>query len=141
MSRSVLPLIIFVLAAPLAASAQTASPATPPPPAAGAAPAGSVPNGAPQHRHPRYLLAVRSLTLTADQKQQIAGFLHDTKAANQGADRGTRRANAKKLRDEINGVLTPDQRTQLRAALAQQRAAAQQAPQSLPQPQSPPQSQ
>jgi Spy/CpxP family protein refolding chaperone len=47
--------------------------------------------------------ALHALNLSADQKRQIAGAM---------------RANQQALRRQIDAVLTPDQRTQLRTALA-----------------------
>ncbi len=112
--RSALIALAVTVAAPLAASAQSAPAAPPAPPAA----------VAPQphhHHHARYLAAIRSLGLTPDQQQQIQGFVRERKAANAGADAATRHVNAKKFRHEILGVLTPDQRAQLHAAMVQQR--------------------
>ncbi len=117
MVRSTLALIALTLAMPIAASAQ-AAPVAPAPPAPATAPS---PGAMHQHHRSPYMTALRSLTLTPDQQQQIAGFMRDTKAANAGADKETKRANAKKLRAEIAGVLTPDQLTQLHAALLAQR--------------------
>ncbi len=109
MIRPLIAALALTLAGPLAANAQTA-------PAPAAAPvAGAV---APRHHaRGRYMAALRSLGLTADQQSQIRGFVSATKTANAGADVSTRHANLKALRGEILGVLTPDQRTQLRAAL------------------------
>jgi len=104
--RSFLPALVLALAVPLAAVAQTAPAA---PPAAAAQPA--------PHHHARYLAAVRSLGLTPGQQQQIDGFARARKAADAGADPATRRANAKKFRHDVAGVLTPDQRAQLHTAL------------------------
>ncbi len=111
--RSALIALAVTLAAPLVASAQSA-PTAPPAPAAAAAPQ-------MHHHHARYLAAVRSLGLTPDQQQQIQGFVRERKTANAGADVATRHENAKKFRHEIRGVLTPDQRAQLHAAMVQQR--------------------
>jgi len=119
MLRSLLPLLALALALPVAASAQTSPQAPPAPPAAGAPDA---PGAMPHHHHQnRYMTALRTLALSSDQKQQIRGFIRDTRTANQGADPQTKHANVKKLRGEIDGILTPDQRTQLHAALMQQR--------------------
>jgi len=112
--RSLIAALALTLALPLVADAQTA-----PAPAA-AAPAGAAAPHA--HARGRYMAALRSLGLTADQQSQIRGFVSATKTANAGADTATRHANLKALRREILGVLTPDQRTQLRATLKQQRA-------------------
>jgi Spy/CpxP family protein refolding chaperone len=121
MFRSLLALLALSFALPLAASAQT-TPQMPPqdaPPGAGAPAApGATPH---RHHHNRYMSALHSLALSPDQQQQIRGFMRDTRAANQGADPQTKHANVKKMRSEIDGILTPDQRTQLRAALVQQR--------------------
>jgi len=112
----------FALAAvcvlPLAASAQTA-----PNPGVAAPPAAAHPG--PQqghHRHHRrspYLSAMRGLQLSDAQKQQIAGILKNSRTANKGIDQKTRRANMQAMRQQIEGVLTPDQRTQLHAKIAQ----------------------
>jgi Spy/CpxP family protein refolding chaperone len=123
--RPFLAALAFTLALPLAASAQSApaAPAVPPisssPATPGAAPA------APHHPHhrSRYFAAIRSLNLSDDQKAQIRGMVRAAKQSNAGADAPTRRANMKQLRAQIAGVLTADQRTRLRTALAQQRAA------------------
>jgi Spy/CpxP family protein refolding chaperone len=101
--RSALLALTVALASPLAAAAQAAPPVS------------------AAHHHIRYLAALRSVGLTPAQKQQIAGFLQERKAANAGADAPTRHANGRRLRREIIGVLTPEQRTQLRAAIVQQR--------------------
>jgi Spy/CpxP family protein refolding chaperone len=114
--RSLVAALVLILALPLAALAQTAPPDAAPPVAASQA--------QPHHHHGRYLTAVHSLALTPDQTQQIRAFVRATRQANAGADAPTRRANARKLRQQIAGVLTPEQQTQLRAALAQQRAQA-----------------
>jgi Spy/CpxP family protein refolding chaperone len=110
--RPLLAALALTLALPLAASAQSA-------PAPATAPA------APQHHHHRshYFAAIRSLGLSDAQTAQIRGMVRATKQSNVGADPATRHANMKQLRAQIAGVLTDDQRTRLRAALAQQRAA------------------
>jgi Spy/CpxP family protein refolding chaperone len=123
--RPLLSALALTLALPLAASAQSApaGPAIPPPmsssPAAPAPPA-ATPH---HHHHSRYFAAIRTLGLTDDQKAQIRRMVRDTKQSNAGADPATRRANVKQLRAQIAGVLTPDQRAQLQATLAKQRAA------------------
>ena len=121
MNRPALALVALLAAMPLTASAQAVPPAPPPGPTA--APASAPGAGAPAlHRRWRYMQAVRALTLSPDQKQQIMGFVRATRAANHGADRSTRHANVKKLRGEIDGILTPDQRAQVQTQLEQQRA-------------------
>ncbi len=112
-----LALLALTLGLPAVASAQTA-PAAPGAPPAASAPANTAPGSVPRHHHNRYMRAVRSLNLSDAQKQQIRGFVQAMRTANQNADPVTKRANAKQLRAQIDGVLTPDQRTQLRAALA-----------------------
>jgi Spy/CpxP family protein refolding chaperone len=80
---------------------------------------------------------LRDLNLTDAQKQQIAGIVKNSRAANQNVtDPQTRRANALAMRRQIDGVLTDAQRTQLRAKLA---AARQRAKPSAPAPQASPQ--
>jgi Spy/CpxP family protein refolding chaperone len=90
--------LLAALALPLAASAQTVP-----------APGANAP-GAPQqqYRHRGGNPALRGLNLTAAQRQQIAGMEKSSRAA---------------LRQQIEGVLTPDQRAQMRANLAQRRRA------------------
>jgi Spy/CpxP family protein refolding chaperone len=112
--------LVAAFAFPLAASAQTA----PAPGMAPAAPAAPAAEG--QHRHHRhnpYLRAMRGLDLSAAQKQQIATILKNARAAraanaNKPLDAQTRRANAQALHQQIEGVLTDAQRTQLHAKLA-----------------------
>jgi Spy/CpxP family protein refolding chaperone len=90
--------LLAALALPLAASAQSISAPT----AAAPAPAAQQ---RMQHRNP-YMRGMRNLHLSDAQKQQIAGLMRDNRVA---------------LRKQIDGVLTPAQRTQLRANLAQAR--------------------
>jgi len=113
--RSGLITLAVVLAFPLAAAAQDAP----------AAPAPAPAQAQPAHRahHNGWRAALRTLALTPDQQRQIRGFAHQRTMANAGADAPTRRANGKLFRREVAGVLTPEQRAQFRAALAQQRAA------------------
>jgi Spy/CpxP family protein refolding chaperone len=87
--------LLAALALPLAASAQTV-------PAPGAA----APGPQQQYQHRRGNPALRGLNLTAAQRQQIAGMVKSSRDA---------------LRQQIEGVLTPDQRAQMRANLAQRR--------------------
>lgn len=105
-----------VCALPLAASAQTA-------PNSGLAGPPAAQPGMHHRRHHRnpYLHAMRGLHLSDAQRQQIAGILKSSRAAGKGADRQTRRANMEAMRKQIDGVLTPDQRTQLHAKVAQAR--------------------
>lgn len=108
-----------VCALPLAAAAQSApQPGIAAPPAFQQQP--SATQQQPHHRHRRspYLRAMRSLNLSDAQRRQIAGILKSSRAAAKGADPQTRRADIAAMRRQIDGVLTPDQRTQLRANLA-----------------------
>lgn len=109
-----------VCALPLAAAAQSApQPGIAAPPAVGQ----QAPATQQQHRHRRspYLRAIRNLNLSDAQRRQIAGILKGSRAAAKGADPQTRRADMAAMRRQIDGILTPDQRTQLRAGLAQAR--------------------
>ena len=104
----------------------------------GGAAAPAPPQQQRHHRHRnRYMHAMRSLNLSDAQKQQIAGIMKNARAANKNADPQTRRANRLALRQQIDGVLTPDQRTQLHAKLAQR--AQQCVKPNGPAPQAPPQ--
>jgi Spy/CpxP family protein refolding chaperone len=114
--------LVAAFAFPLAASAQTA-------PAPGVMPS---PGASPQtqtaphrrHHHNRYMQAMRELGLSDAQKQQIAGIVKNARAANAAnktTDQQTRRANMQALRQQIEAVLTPDQRNQLHAKLNQER--------------------
>lgn len=78
-------------------------------PAASAAAPGRVPRAAP------YMRALRSLQLSDDQRAQIGSIVREHRLQNAGADRATRRAGLKEMRQEIAGVLTPEQRKLLRA--------------------------
>jgi len=102
--------LMGALVAPLAAAAQT-------PPAPVSAPSGAPAAGSHQghqHRHHRSLFhALHAVNLSAAQKQQIATFRAQEKQANLNADPATKRANAAKLHQQVMGILTPDQKTQL----------------------------
>jgi Spy/CpxP family protein refolding chaperone len=116
--------LVAALAAPLAASAQT-QPVPPAAPAAGAPAAGAQPGHHHRHRS-GFARALRGLNLTDAQKQQIAGIMktaRDNAAKDaKAADPQTRRANTLAVRQQIDGVLTPDQRAQLKANLSRARA-------------------
>jgi Spy/CpxP family protein refolding chaperone len=94
--------LLAALALPLAASAQSAVPPQgsffqpPQPQQAGA-------RQARRGRRDPYLHALRGLQLSDAQKQQIRGMM---------------RAQRQQLRQQINSVLTDDQRAQLRSQLA-----------------------
>jgi Spy/CpxP family protein refolding chaperone len=98
---------------PLAASAQSLPGPQPAGPGV-TAPAMHARPGQHRRHHPnRFFHALRALNLTPQQKQQIAGDLHAARAA----ERQAHIASARALRRQIDGVLTADQRTQLRTAL------------------------
>jgi Spy/CpxP family protein refolding chaperone len=99
---------------PLAASAQTV-----PAPGVGAPPAAQQQSHHRHHHRSPYLRAMRGLNLSDAQKQQIAGILKNSRTASKATDPQTRRANMQAVRRQIEGVLTPDQRTQLQTKLAQ----------------------
>ncbi len=120
---------IALLAGPLAAGAQTPPP---PGPAGSPAPAMSVPHHRHHRHHDAFASALHSVTLTPAQQQQIASFRAQTKKANANADPATRKANTQKLHDQIMGVLTPDQKAQVTAAM--QRSASKRYPQGSAQP-------
>ena len=107
--------LLAAFAFPLAASAQTVP--VPAPGAAAPAPAAHH----YRHHHNRYMHAMRGLNLSDAQKQQIAGILKSSRGANKNADPQTRRADARALHQQIEGVLTDAQRSQLHAKLAQGR--------------------
>jgi Spy/CpxP family protein refolding chaperone len=104
-------------ALPAVAFAQTAP--------APAAPLASPAPGTHRHHHGHrggYMRVLNTLGLSDGQKQQIQSVVQQSRQANQTADPATRKANRAKLRAQIDAILTPDQRTRLQAALAQQRA-------------------
>jgi Spy/CpxP family protein refolding chaperone len=66
------------------------------------------------HRHgPGWQRMLKNLNLTSQQQQQVKDAIAQTRQANQNADPQTRRANNQKLRQTIEGILTPAQRAQL----------------------------
>jgi Spy/CpxP family protein refolding chaperone len=97
--------LLAAFALPLTASAQT----FPNPGSAGPAPSAQQHSRqGPGHHHRRdpYMHAMRGLGLSSAQHQQILGIMKSSRVA---------------MRQQIDGVLTPDQRTQLHAKLAQAR--------------------
>ena len=112
--------LLAAFAMPLAASAQT----FPNPGAPGSAPSAQQPGQQPAQHHHRnpFMRAMRGLGLSAAQRQQIVSIMKNSRAANKSADAQTRRANRLAMRQQIDGVLTPDQRTQFHAKLAQARS-------------------
>jgi Spy/CpxP family protein refolding chaperone len=112
--------LLAAFALPLTASAQN----FPNPGNAGPAPSAPQTQQQPQQHHHRrnpYLHAMRGLGLSSAQRQQIAGIMKNSRTASKGADPQARRANRLAMRQQIDGVLTPDQRTQFHAKLAQAR--------------------
>jgi Spy/CpxP family protein refolding chaperone len=105
--------LLAAFAMPLAASAQSLP--GPQPAGPGMTSPAQHARGGQHHRRPpdRYFHALHALNLTPAQKQQIDGDLHAARAA----ERQARIASARALHRQIDGVLTPDQRTQLRTAL------------------------
>jgi Spy/CpxP family protein refolding chaperone len=111
-SLSAAAALVAALTLPAAAFAQQA-PAAPP---AAAAPAPGM-----QRHHGAYLSALKQVNLSDAQRQQIRAAMLKTRQANQNADPDTRRANRQALRAQIDGIMTPDQRTQFHTALRQAR--------------------
>ena len=113
--------VVGALTLPFAASAQLV-------PAHGAAgpgasaPAAGANAGHGHHRRSAYMRIMRGLNLSDAQKQQIAGIMKNSRSTNRNVDPQTRQANAKAMRQQIEGVLTDAQRTQLRSKLAQVRS-------------------
>jgi Spy/CpxP family protein refolding chaperone len=100
--------LVAALAAPVAASAQMAP---------------QQHDGWHHHWHRRphrnaYVHALRTVGLTDAQKKQIRIAFQQMR----DADRAAMRANAQKLRSQIQAVLTPAQRTELTTTLARERA-------------------
>jgi len=105
--------LIALFTSPLAAGAQT----PPPAPVASTAPA-TTPRHHHHHRHcDPFMRALRTVSLTPSQQQQIAGFRDQAKKADANADPATRKATTSKLHDQIMGVLTPAQKTQVTTAM------------------------
>jgi Spy/CpxP family protein refolding chaperone len=106
------------LTAPVAAFAQQ-SPTVP----VGAAPAAAPgkPGAHNGRHHNAFRSALRGLNLSSAQKSQIDQVFAQARGQNRSADPATRKANREKLRAQVEAILTPAQRTQLRAALQQAR--------------------
>jgi Spy/CpxP family protein refolding chaperone len=102
-----------VLAVPFAASAQVAP----------SAPQNGAPGAHAGHHRSPYMHALRSLSLSPDQKAQIKSISQQSREANKNADPSTRKANREKLEGQINGILTPQQRQALRDTIARERQA------------------
>jgi Spy/CpxP family protein refolding chaperone len=107
---------VAALVVPSAAFAQTA-----PAPLPSSAPANGVRH---HHRHNGMRAALRTLNLSAAQKSQIQQVFEQSRAANRNADPATRKANRAKLRAQIEAILTPAQRAELKAKIKAGRRAA-----------------
>lgn len=107
-----LALAVVVAGLPLASLAQSA----PSPAPVLTAPAAQ---GERHHGGPGHMMKMLSeLSLSADQKSKIDGYVAASKIANANTtDPQVRHANMKTLRDQIMGVLTVDQKAQLDAKL------------------------
>lgn len=77
-------------------------------------------NGQNGRRQSPLLQAVSSLTLTAEQKAKITPLTDKYREETRGASvtPQVRREKTKKLQEDINAVLTPEQKTKLRLAMA-----------------------
>jgi Spy/CpxP family protein refolding chaperone len=87
---------------------------------AGSVSAGTGPGAAAGGRH-MMAQALMGLGLTDAQKSQIRDIMSAARKNNANADPATRRANYKAAFEKIDTILTPDQRTQLHAKLAELR--------------------
>ncbi len=107
----VLPLAVFAAAlfASSAAIAQTASPAP------AAAQASMAPEaGAPHHHHRNKMMsALRQLNLSEDQKAKLKEIMTSYRASRSSATPESH----EQMRSQVEGVLTPAQRTQFEAAM------------------------
>ena len=107
-----LALAALVAGLPLASLAQNVPPLTP----VLAAHAAQGEHHRGGHGHMMKMLS--ELNLTADQQSKIDGYVAASKTSNANTtDPQVRQANRKALRDQIMGVLTPDQKTQLEAKM------------------------
>lgn len=109
--------IAATLVLPVAASAQTAPASAPAAvPVTGASP---LPGARHHHRHGGgFRRALHALSLSPAQQQQIDAVFAQNRGANANVtDAATRKANRRKVRAQIEAILTPAQRTQLQAEL------------------------
>jgi Spy/CpxP family protein refolding chaperone len=86
----------------------------------GSVSSGTGPGAAAGGRH-LMAQALMGLGLTDAQKSQIRDIMSAARKDNANADPATRRANYKAAFEKIDTILTPDQRTQLHAKLAELR--------------------
>ncbi len=105
----VLPLFAGSLIAGSAAAFAQTTPAAPAAAEASAAPA----MAAHPHHKNKMMSALRELNLSDDQKTKIKAYMTSYRDARSSATPETREA----LRGQIEGVLTPDQRTQFEAQM------------------------
>ena len=111
-------LLAAAIALPTAACAQQQP--------ANTAPASGWQGGHHGHHRGGVRSALRGITLSDAQKQQIDTIVQQNRAtmkSNPTTDPATRRANMQQLRTQIENVLTPAQRTQFEQNLQKQRAA------------------
>ena len=111
---SLLAMAGALLGATIAANAQS-YPLPTAPPGATAPNAQPAAPGALRPHHNRLRMALRSLTLSSDQRGQIRAAFQQFRASRTSATPMTRR----QLRGQIEGVLTPAQRGQLRTWMQQ----------------------
>ena len=72
--------------------------------------------GQPHHGTPYMMRALQQMNLSDAQRSQIKSMVQSYRQQNpQGTDPQTRKANAKQLRSNILGVLSPDQQAQLKS--------------------------
>lgn len=117
--------LALTLAVPAAAFAQTAP--APPAPGSQVQPLGPGAYGNGHHgkhrRHGHRHGMFSKLNLSAAQKQQIATIHQQARQQNQNVtDPAARRANGQRVRQQVEAVLTPSQRTQLQQQRQQWRS-------------------
>ena len=107
-----LALAALVAGLPLASLAQSVPSPTP---------VVTAPAAQGEHRHGGHghlMKMLPELNLTADQQSKVDGYVAAAKTANKNTTvPEARHTNQKALRDQIMGVLTPDQKTQLEAKM------------------------
>jgi Spy/CpxP family protein refolding chaperone len=103
------------LTVPVAAFAQQAPPLGAPSAAPGQ------PGAHHGRHHNGFRTALRGLNLSTAQKTQIDQIFAQARGQNKGADPATRKANRAKVRSQVEAVLTPAQRAQLKSVLQQAR--------------------
>jgi Spy/CpxP family protein refolding chaperone len=116
MSSRIISLIALgaALIVPLGVGAQTPPASAPAASATGNAASSTGRHGG--HHRESLLHALRAVNLTAAQRAAVKNFREARNAADANADSATKRTNAIKFRQQIMGILTSDQKAQLRAA-------------------------